>query len=870
MGNIKYVSWLGFTPDELAGVKEYLESQAQKGWFPDPAYASLGLVLKRGEPESVTYFITYADFDETHYREGPWRYLGQFGKEHIFASRTSRTEPPGSSEEVQFCSAKYILLSRIIPVAGIFLLLMSGFIIMDLRNPAELLLDGRRLSDYGGMVFLVLLGMLFLMSRGLWICGNNLRLKKSKPVRWRGLTHARVRSWIILAVSVIVILGTGGYGAGPALCMAVYLLAFLLIPIIYSGILNISDYMCTKKGMSMPDGRRLRWIMAGIIMILMFLCTLLGVRAQEYTERQEETGIAGHELFRDEAYKWRGDYGNYDSGSILASIRRGYMESFKDIPVSADVTVYDSSYPWVRAVLMDHAIGGKGSSYHMDYSKLNTENGVSVREYQYSLIKQEMWGKDLPESYQIFVMESQNTIVRLEFNLGMPGNKALAEDIKNKLAGSCSEQMKVQNESQRVGEDMEDAGPEDDIPDAVVRELGLPVEHFYGTPPSGQWSAYGKLKGETFTYLLYNQQSGEMRAYSVSMKQSSRDARLLVNAQESLAAVSFHDGNRLGYKLISIRYNKVLNDYSVFEDERFRNELSLANQDFDALLSEQPRQWISDRTLEVGLHYRNQAGKSCYGTYQLKVASIEESGFEIQSADLDEEAAENQRVLEDMGQVSPDELTETEIKGWNSWDGIRYPLIARLPEDDIYLYGFSGNYYLKGVVLRYKDKIQTFPWSYAARDTLPKMAFRDYDQDGVKELAVSLYNGSGTGVSIEELHVLELGQDGAWTDHEFTEGRYERLFDQAVSFADDGEDEFELRLEGEAYRVKKMAGWTRIRDLSFINIVSFDLGKEMIMKVSPKIYPYNGSPVNDGWISAQVVYREGAFTLTGYSWNQEE
>lgn len=777
MGSIKYVSWLGFTPDELAGMKEYLEAQALKGWFPDPFYASLGLVLKRGEPETVTYYITYADFNEEDYRDGPWEYLGQFGKEHIFASRTSRAAPPGSSEEVQFSSAKYILLSRMLPIVGIFLLLTAGFIIMDLRNPGELLFNSRRQRDFVGILFLAFAGALFLVREGLWIWGNNLRLKNGKPIHWNGLTHARVQSLLIVACSMMLIFGIGRYGAGPAVFTAVYLLSIWLIPILSTVILNISYYLRTKKGTNMPDGPTLRWITAGIILILVFSFTLMAIRVQEHIKNREEAAGA-----------W-----NKSEGTSIKEVGSGQEES--------------------------EALGQAAEA----------ESGSAEQSERTGGAEHSLYG----------AADGQNDMA--------DGSGAVA-DYPEDTAGR----------------------PEDDTPDAVVRELGLPVEHFYGTSPSGQWSAYGKLKGETYTYLLYNKQSGEMQTYSVPMERSAGDARLLMNAQESMAAVSFHDGKKLGYRLIATRYKKLLNGYCVFEDERFRNELSLANQDFDALLSEQPRQWISDRILEVGIHYRNGTGKSCYGTYQLKVESFEESGFEVCSADLDEEAAENQRVLEDMGQVTPEELTETEMKGWNSWDGIRYPLIARLPEDDIYLYGFSGNYYMKGVVLRYKDKIQTFPWSYAARDTLPKMAFKDYDQDGEKELAVSLYNGSGTGVSIEELHILELGKDGGWTDHEFTEGRYERLFEQAASFTDHGGDEFELQLEGKAYRVKKQDDWSRIKNMSFINIVAFDLGKEVVMEVSPKIYPYSGSPVNKGRITAKVGYRDGEFTLTGFSWKEEE
>jgi hypothetical protein len=91
---------------------------------------------------------------------------------------------------------------------------------------------------------------------------------------------------------------------------------------------------------------------------------------------------------------------------------------------------------------------------------------------------------------------------------------------------------------------------------------------------------------------------------------------------------------------------------------------------------------------------------------------------------------------------------------YSDYDKTAVPLIASLPEDDIYLYGIKP----KGVVLYYKGIGKFFDWSYTARHIFPRMKTSDFDNDGINELAVILHIGSGTGVSVDELHILEISE----------------------------------------------------------------------------------------------------------------
>ncbi|MBM7567063.1 hypothetical protein [Paenibacillus sacheonensis] len=100
--------------------------------------------------------------------------------------------------------------------------------------------------------------------------------------------------------------------------------------------------------------------------------------------------------------------------------------------------------------------------------------------------------------------------------------------------------------------------------------------------------------------------------------------------------------------------------------------------------------------------------------------------------------------------------------------------VASLPEKDIYLYpGLNDD-----PRLRIGQKQQTMDWTYATpRQILPVLQAEDYDGDGEEELAAIVDIGSGTGVSLEELHVVEYQGESppagqSFADHEFLSEDY--------------------------------------------------------------------------------------------------
>ena len=113
--------------------------------------------------------------------------------------------------------------------------------------------------------------------------------------------------------------------------------------------------------------------------------------------------------------------------------------------------------------------------------------------------------------------------------------------------------------------------------------------------------------------------------------------------------------------------------------------------------------------------------------------------------------------------VLPEEVTE--IIDWEDWGGVG--LLCELPEADAAFYAVEGKDFSPALI-RWGDALAEFDWRYATpRNIAPRMWCFDFDEDGLDELVVDCYYGSGTGVSLSDLHVVEKNSDGTLTAYTF-------------------------------------------------------------------------------------------------------
>ncbi|MCI3918889.1 hypothetical protein MO973_01415 [Paenibacillus sp. TRM 82003] len=92
--------------------------------------------------------------------------------------------------------------------------------------------------------------------------------------------------------------------------------------------------------------------------------------------------------------------------------------------------------------------------------------------------------------------------------------------------------------------------------------------------------------------------------------------------------------------------------------------------------------------------------------------------------------------------------------------------VVSLPERGISLYQVDEG----GVFLAIGERKQQMDWIYTTpRLIMPRLQADDYDRDGEDELAVALHIGSGTGVAVDELHIVELPAEIAPDDQPFVD-----------------------------------------------------------------------------------------------------
>nr|WP_325183253.1 hypothetical protein [uncultured Oscillibacter sp.] len=202
------------------------------------------------------------------------------------------------------------------------------------------------------------------------------------------------------------------------------------------------------------------------------------------------------------------------------------------------------------------------------------------------------------------------------------------------------------------------------------------------------------------------------------------------------------------------------------------------------------------------------------------------------------------------------------------------PHIAVLAEDreaDAVLYGLPlyADASQETALIRWGDSLAEFDWDFLTpRSILPRMECFDVDGDWEDELVVICYVGSGTGVSVEELHILEKGPDGALTAYTFPESlwleEFPKLFDTS-------------ELGGRTFAIlgHELVEFGDVHDGPELDLGTASSG--LIAKFSQEDWgglqfwgafclspPDSAAPCYVAETSAQILYGNGVFTLQDF------
>ena len=130
------------------------------------------------------------------------------------------------------------------------------------------------------------------------------------------------------------------------------------------------------------------------------------------------------------------------------------------------------------------------------------------------------------------------------------------------------------------------------------------------------------------------------------------------------------------------------------------------------------------------------------------------------------------------------------LKDWigeSRWNHDPVGLLAELPERELSLYGVT-KWLDSSALLRWGDSLAEFSWSFGGPLIVePQLWCWDVDSDGQEEVVVINHVDSGTGTSIEELHVVKKDGDGTLTDYCFPESLWQEDLSGLLSVVSDGD-----------------------------------------------------------------------------------
>ncbi|HVJ49839.1 hypothetical protein [Desulfitobacterium sp.] len=222
----------------------------------------------------------------------------------------------------------------------------------------------------------------------------------------------------------------------------------------------------------------------------------------------------------------------------------------------------------------------------------------------------------------------------------------------------------------------------------------------------------------------------------------------------------------------------------------------------------------------------------------------------------------------ELKNITIEDLKETKLTNADTFNNSNYPLIAEIPDHDIYLYGLNNLNYT-GVVLRQGSHIQTFNWTYLTpRFILPKIRVADYDHNGADELLIILHNASGTGIAIEELHMLEPSNNELYSDVKFLPDDYINQLNSNVKYSYDKEqNKLIFNIGNNKYEMdttNKFKTWT-LKNITYGAVIYYDINDIIQITAGPEyFFKEIVSPQFFGTIKAKVNYNNEKFTLSDF------
>lgn len=248
-----------------------------------------------------------------------------------------------------------------------------------------------------------------------------------------------------------------------------------------------------------------------------------------------------------------------------------------------------------------------------------------------------------------------------------------------------------------------------------------------------------------------------------------------------------------------------------------------------------------------------------------------------QTVETNETSTSSYKEKETVQEIS-EEMTEEETDPYGnkitgSDDSSNFPLYAMIKSEDIYLYGVKPY----GMVLYQNGKGTYFDWpGLMPRRVLPQMMYYDFDNDGNKELAVTLYVGSGTSFAVMDLHILKIEEKDdyckpIYTDYSLVcDDVHDWMVEKILTTLSEDKNTFRVDFNGKSYTIDcfddpKISG--AFTGVDFDDLVHFKFEDSRI-KVTiglGALYENLATPQYFGDIEAYVVFDGESFKLEDYT-----
>ncbi len=226
------------------------------------------------------------------------------------------------------------------------------------------------------------------------------------------------------------------------------------------------------------------------------------------------------------------------------------------------------------------------------------------------------------------------------------------------------------------------------------------------------------------------------------------------------------------------------------------------------------------------------------------------------------------------GQRITFDLTKDVVTEFSDYENTDYPLVGKLEDNDIYLYADKdkGAILVKGEFVEYLDLGAN--GFLTPRGILPELHSGDFNGDSKSEIAVVLYVGSGTGVSFEELYILD--DDEAYEEYykvlALSNSEYSEKLQENLSFEVDESDNVTLTLGSKEYDLNKIEGFTGLGcgDITYFLVEGDDISIASKIGVSTEEVSTPTLYEGTGWIRAKVIPNESGFEFTDIVYEESE